>query len=104
MDWIFSQGLNFTEDDEVAVTNQKPAGKLQTWLLCTLAAALTQLLLEPNLPLVQFLILQQQGKSHQFLLWVAEGNGCVRRFNAHASINLLDEQLPHDTHSTAVVS
>lgn len=59
--------------------------------LCTSVAALTQLLLEPNLPLVQFLILQQQEKSHQFLLWVAKGNGCVRKFNTHASINLLDE-------------
>lgn len=101
MNWIFSQRLNFTEDDEEAVTNQKPAGKPQTWFLCTSAAAL---LLETNLPLVQFLILQQQGKSHQFLLWVAKGNGCVRKFNTHAFINLLDEQLPHDTHSTAVVS
>lgn len=46
----FSQGLNFTEDDKVAVMNQKPAGKPQTRFPCTLVAALMQLLLEPNLP------------------------------------------------------
>lgn len=82
---IFSHRLNFTEDDEVPVMNQKPAGKPQTCFPCTSVAALTQLLLETNLPPGPILCSATAGK--KFPLQAAEENGYLRKFNIHASIN-----------------
>lgn len=49
--WEKKLGLNFTEDEEIAVKNQKPAAKSQPWFLCTPVAALIPGFSEPHLPL-----------------------------------------------------
>lgn len=100
-------GLNFVEDEETDVKNQKPAGKSQPWFLCTPGAALIPVFSEPDLPLRPIPHPATVGKKSDPIPIPAlrsKKEWKKRKFNMHASINTLSEQLPHDTHSKAALS
>lgn len=101
-------GLNFTEDEVTAVKNQKHAGKSQPWFLCTPVAALTAVFSEPDPPPPPIPHPATVGKKRSDPIPIpalrSKKEWKKRKFNMHASINTPCEQLPHDTHSTAVLS
>lgn len=96
-------GLNFTEDEVTAVKNQKPAGKSQPWFLCTPVAALTA---RPTSTSHSSSCNSRKKRSDPIPIPAlrSKKEWKKRKFNMHASINTPCEQLPHDTHSTAVLS